>query len=207
MSFPDEMLYAAFRAAFVVTLDCMLRESLDRHHLAAKTSGFLDVYPVLKGTAPQIQLECLLSTWEHLQQTGSGLSSFDNCVINAAYEALAKMGELTTRPSLSNVWKGPVEMVTAADHWVASKVRAVQLLTDEKSARELAQMEAELADERAVPGSNTGSCSQKTVDELIFIVGRWTASAAIVLGSKKLLTDDEQDLLRAFFEEQTGLLR
>jgi hypothetical protein len=207
MSFSDEMLYAAFRAAFVVTLDCMLRESLDRHHLAAKTSGFLDVYPVLKGTAPQIQLECLLSTWEHLQQTGSGLSSFDNCVINAAYEALAMMGELTTRPSLSNVWKGPVVMVTAADHWVASKVRAVQLLTDEKSARELAHMEAELADERDVPGSSTGSCSQKTVDDMISIVGRWTASAAIVLGSKKLLTEDEQDLLRVFFEEQTGLLR
>ncbi|MEZ6031970.1 MAG: hypothetical protein R3C17_02680 [Planctomycetaceae bacterium] len=207
MSFPDEMLYAAFRAAFVVTLDCMLRESLDQHHLAAKTSGFLDVYPVLRGTAPQIQLECLLQTWDHLQKSGSSLSAFDNCVVHAAYEALAKMGELTTRPSLSNVWKGPLVMATAADHWVASKVRAVQLLTDEKSALELAQMQAELADKLPDSGTNSGSCSQRTVDDLISIVGRWTASAAIVLGSEKLLTDDEQELLRAFFEEQTGLLR
>ena len=44
-------------------------------------------------------------------------------------------------------------------------------------------------------------------DDMISIVGRWTASAAVILGSKGLLTDDEQDLLRIFFEEQTGLLR
>ena len=71
MSFTDEMLYAAFRAAFVLTLDCMLRESLDRQQMRRQASGFLDVYPVLQGTAPQIQLECLLQTWDHLQQAES----------------------------------------------------------------------------------------------------------------------------------------
>lgn len=207
MSFTDEMLYAAFRAAFVSTLDCMLRETLDRPQVAPAVGGFLDVYPILQGTAPQIQLECLLQTWEHIQHTGGALSPFENCVVNAAYEALAKIGERTTRPTLSDVWKGPRTMVTASDHWVTSKVRAVQLLTEGKIVDELTRMGARLDDYRPVSRTFFNSETRMSSDDMISVVGRWTASAAVIFGSKGLLTDDEQDLLRVFFEEQTGLLR
>ncbi len=207
MSFTDEMLYAAFRAAFVSTLDCMLRETLDRPQVAPTATGFLDVYPVLQGTAPQIQLECLLQTWEHIQYTRPSLSPFENCVVNAAYEALAMMGERTTRPTLSDVWKGPRTMVTASDHWVTSKVRAVQLLTEGKIVDELARMGARLDDYHPVSTTFSNSETLMSSDDMISVVGRWTASAAVIFGSKGLLTDDEQDLLRVFFEEQPGLLR
>ena len=40
MSFTDEIHYAAFRAAFVLTLDCMLRESLALQHAVARPGGF-----------------------------------------------------------------------------------------------------------------------------------------------------------------------
>ena len=207
MSFTDEMLYAAFRAAFVSTLDCMLRESLDRQQVNPPASGFLDVYPLLQGTAPQIQLECLLQTWEHVQLAGASLTPFENSVVNAAYEALARMGERTTRPTLSDVWKGPRTMVTASDHWVTSKVRAVQMLTEGKIVDELVHMGASLDDHRPVSRTFSKTETLMASDDMISVVGRWTASAAVIFGSKGLLTDDEQDLLRVFFEEQTGLLR
>ena len=201
------MLYAAFRAAFVATLDCMLRESLDRQQMLAKSTGFLDVYPILQGTAPQIQLECLLQTWDHLQQGESSLTDFDHCVVHAAYETLARMGELTTRPALSRVWNGPHTIVTASDHWVMSKVRTLQVTADEKLTEKKIQLEAELNDCPPVSGILMTEYAQTASDDVVSIVGRWTASAAVIFSSKGLLTDDEQDLLRIFFEEQTGLLR
>ena len=206
MSFSDEMHYAAFRAAFVLTLDCMLRESLDHENAVARPGGFLDVYPVLQGTAPQIQLECLLRTWDHLQ-SGETLTQFDHGVMNAACEALAKIGELTTRSTLSSVWKGPKLIATACDHWVASKVRALQLTLDEKTTSELMRLAEKLDDHMPVSATISGTGTQGPCEELLTVVGRWKASGEVVLGSKGLLTEDEQDILRIFFEEQAGLLR
>jgi len=207
MSFNNEIHYIAFRAAFVLTLDCMLREALDHPNAVASGSGFLDVYPLLLGTAPQIQLECLLRTWDHLQTSETPLTQFDHIVTNAAYEALAKLGELTTRSTLSSVGKGPRLLATACDHWLTSKVRALQLTLDEKTSNELVRLEDKLDDHNpeSITFSRTGTPGPS--EELLTIIGRWRASADVVLGSKGLLTEEENDLLRVFFKEQSGLLR
>lgn len=207
MSFTDEMLYAAFRAAFVSTLDCMLREALDGQNSVSMSGGFLDVYPVLQGTAPQIQLECLLQTWDHLQDSRTPLTHFDHGVINAAFEALAKMSELATSPSLSSVWKGPRLIATACDQWVTTKVRVLQLTLDEKTSSEFVRLEDKLEDHNLVSATISRTATRGSFEELIVVVGRWRASGDVVLGSKGLLTEDEQDILRVFFEEQSGLLR
>jgi hypothetical protein len=39
------------------------------------------------------------------------------------------------------------------------------------------------------------------------LVGRWQAQKSVLLGTEGLLTQDEQDILRAFFEEHPGLVR
>jgi hypothetical protein len=44
-------------------------------------------------------------------------------------------------------------------------------------------------------------------EELLDMVGRWVAQKDLILGSEGLLTRDEQDILRAFFEEHPGLAR
>ncbi|MEJ7595889.1 MAG: hypothetical protein WKF77_30625 [Planctomycetaceae bacterium] len=207
MSFTDEMHYAAFRAAFVLTLDCMLRESLDHQNAVARPGGFLDVYPVLQGTAPQIQLECLLSTWDHLQSGETTLTQFDHGVMNAAFETLAKMGEMKTRSTLASVWKGPKLIATACDHWVTSKVRALQLTLDEKTTSELIRLAGTLDDHMSGSATISRTGTQEPCEELLTVVARWKASGEVILGSKGLLTEDEQDILRIFFEEQSGLLR
>ena len=207
MSFNHEIHYAAFRAAFVLTLDCMLRESLDLPNAVARPGGFLDVYPLFLGTAPQIQLECLLRTWDQLLASETPLTQFDDAVINAAFEALAKMGELTTTPTLSSVWKGPKLMATACDHWVTSKVRALQLAFDQTTSSKSVRLERKLDDHNPVGATISEIEAPSPSEEFLTVVGRWRASGDVVLGSNGLLTEEEQDLLRVFFEEQSGLLR
>ena len=203
----DEMQYAAFRAAFVLTLDCLLRESLDREKSTSNPSGFLDVFPVLQGTAPQIQLECLFRTWARLDQPTAEFSSLDHCVIHAGYEALAKMGQMSARPNLTSAWKGPIALVTMNDHWVTSKARARQLAMEEKTANLVSRIQSKMNDHQPLEAAFSGPEQTSGSDDMTDIVGRWIASRDIVLGSVGLLTAEEQDLLRIFFEEQTGLLR
>ena len=207
MPLNNEMLYTAFRAAFVLTLDSMLRESLEHKDVVTRPSGFLDVYPALQGSAPQIQLECLLQTWDRLHRDEVDLTPLDHCVVNAAYEALAKMGELAARPGLSSVWKGPKSIEMASDAWVTSKVRLIQLAMEEPSVSHILRMEKELDDRRPVFHAFSASDPCESRFDLTEIVERWAASGTIIFGSLGLLTDEEQDLLRIFFEEQPGLLR
>ena len=203
----DEMLYAAFRAAFVMTLDCLLRESLDREKSTAIPCGFLDVFPVLQGTAPQIQLECLFQTWDRLDRQTTEFSSLDHCVVHAGYEALAKMGQMSARPNLKSAWKGPNPLATTNDHWVTSKARVRQLAMDEKTSGLVMRTQHKLNDHQPSKAAFLAAEQACPNDDITDIVSRWIASRDIILGSVGLLTDEEQDLLRIFFEEQSGLLR
>ncbi len=203
----DEMLYAAFRAAFVMTLDCLLRESLDREKSTANPGGFLDVFPVLQGTAPQIQLECLFQTWDRLDRQTTEFSHLDHCVVHAGYDALAKMGQMSARPNLTSAWKGPNSQATTNDHWVTSKARVRQLALDEKISRQIMRMQDKMNDHQPYEAAFSGAEQADCNDDITDIVGRWIASRDIILGSVGLLTHEEQDLLRIFFEEQSGLLR
>lgn len=203
----DEMLYAAFRAAFVMTLDCLLRESLDREKSTANPCGFLDVFPVLQGTAPQIQLECLFQTWDRLDRQTTEFSPLDHCVVYAGYDALAKMGQMSARPNLKSTWKGPNLLTTTNDHWVTSKARVRQLALDEKTASLVVRIQDKMNDHLPYEAAFSAAEQADFNDDITDIVGRWIASRDIILGSVGLLTDEEQDLLRIFFEEQSGLLR
>ncbi len=207
MPINDEMLYAALRAAFVLTLDCLLRESLDRDKSTANPSGFLDVFPVLQGTAPQIQLECLFQTWSRLDQPERDFSTLDHCVIHAGYEALARMGQMSARPNLKSAWNGPLPLTTSNDHWVTSKARLRQLALDEETSAIVTQIQHKMNDRQPSEAAFSLAANAYPVYEIEDIVGRWLASRTILLGSVGLLTHEEQDLLRIFFEEQSGLLR
>lgn len=206
MELTNEIHYAAFRTAFVLTMDCMLRDSLGEQHPIAQPGGFLDVYPLLHGTAPQIQLECLLLTWGHLHEIDKSLTPFDHGVIHAACEALAKMGELTTCSALCSVWNGPKLMTTARDHWLTSKVRVLQLTQDQKMASELVRLGKKIDDQPPVSAAFSATEALDPMAELLNVVGCWRASGDVILGSTGLLTEEEQDILRFFFEEQPGLL-
>lgn len=200
--------YAALRAAFVTTLDSLLRYSLDPLSDCRHPAEFFDCFPTLRGTAPQIQLECVLRTWERWSQGNINVPDLqDNFVFFAAYNALARMAGERQGNSLRVVLNGPKHMPLSADHWLASKTRCLQIGTSNPAQttllREASQTAGPIPSLKADSATEPDSAGQ----ELLELVGRWVASREVILGSTGLLTQQEQDILRAFFEEHPSLVR
>lgn len=202
-----DLLYGSFRAAFICTLDCLLLAELASDNCEHNSCGFLDRIPLLSRTAPQVQLESLLSTWRKLQENnGNAESILDHCVCHAALEELAAVSLTDDRSVLKSVWSGPRQIETEPDHWLHSKIRCLQISQPERSlppgcdqmnritACDLLQrfeFEANLAGNSA---------------ELLETVGRWTVNHEVLINSAGLLNDNEQNIIRAFFEEHPRLL-
>jgi hypothetical protein len=236
-AFAGDLSYVAFRAAFVKTLDCLLRVSLSPDEQDFGGCGFLDRIPLLEGTAPQVQLECLLVAWDLLKNeaetegmhravdladsdvvsvSGSGHARGNqmlrDCVQSAAFEELAAVSEHNDRILLKMIWAGPRNVKTRPDHWLYSKVRAMQACED-----------AAIPDTGSVRmGSACGSSprellmesdplsevsEQSDIGQLLEIVGRWRVFRDVFENSSGLLNQNEQNMIRAFFEEHPQLLR
>ena len=89
---PCQITCAAFRAAFVTTLDCLLRYALDPSAADERPVGIFDCFPMLNAVAPQIQLECLLRTWSRRnRELPDSADVLDDCVLYAACESLARI--------------------------------------------------------------------------------------------------------------------
>ena len=202
-----EITYTAMRAAFVSTLDSLLRYALDPDTASENSSGFMSCFPMLNGMAPQIQMECLLRTWQRLAASTDAPALLDELVVYAALESLADVTSEKQSVSLRVVLNGPRVIPAAPDHWLLSKTRCKQIAgpTPRQTVflRELQQIE----DPCPWLESDMGSNWCETREELLDLVGCWVAQKDLILGSEGLLTKDEQDILRAFFEEHPGLAR
>jgi len=202
-----EITYTAMRAAFVSTLDCLLRYALDPDSVSESSSGFLSCFPMLNGMAPQIQMECLLRTWQRLPTSAETPELLDELVVYAALESLAGVTSDKQSASLRVVLNGPRVVSAEPVHWLHSKTRCMQIAgpTPRQTIflRELQQIEDPCPWLESEMGANW--CENR--EELLDLVGRWVAQKDLILGSEGLLTRDEQDILRAFFEEHPGLAR
>lgn len=200
----SEVTYTALRAAFLTTLDCLLRESLEQGDGQLGSSGFLDWIPALAGTAPQVQLECLLSAWGTLQNEKSDiLTPIEQCVCLAATEVLAQLSAEKNQRLLSMIWQSPRVLVTCPDHWLYSKIRCFQSGQDWSAVlypTVMGENELVLAQIHDVPSQFGRN------DDILDVVGRWRAEKAILLNSVGLLNVTEQDIVRTFFEEHPELL-
>ncbi len=202
-----EVTYTAMRAAFVVTLDSLLRCSLDPTAAFENSLGFFGCYPLLNSTSPQIQLECLLRTWQRCFQNHETADLLDECVIYAAYETLADACCAPSQQTLNVAMNGPhVPKNHENDHWLCSKTRCLQTAGQADASRRVVQHLADIQDPNPWFGMPEGEFSSEASDELLELVGRWRAEKSIVFGSTGLLTEDEQDILRAFFEEHPALI-
>lgn len=203
-----QILYTAFRGAFVVTLDSLLRYSLDRDSFSSNGQGFMSCFPLLNGVAPQIQIECLFRTWNRIRQgETSELEALDDLVIYGACESLAKITLEKKGYSLRAVHNGPRNLPTRSDIWLYSQTRCLQVAgsgaPDPHFLRRLSPIQKPVTEADAE--FTTNWCEKR--EEILELVGRWVAHRQLLLGSEGLLTLDEQDMLRAFFEEHPGLVR
>ena len=124
-----EICYAGFRAAFHDTLNCLLRQYVDPSDDAGRRCGFLDGIAMLASTAPQVQLECLFRTWQHVVDPRTTFPTpLDHCVLYAALDSLAGAAISGDQRLLQLVWQGPRQIVTPADCWLPARVRCLQAL-------------------------------------------------------------------------------
>ncbi len=203
-----QITHTAIRTAFVSTLDALLHFALDPDSATNRPMGFMSCFPILNGTAPQIQMECLFRTWQRVSQGLLDQSDpLDQLVLYASYESLAQITGETHSPLLKVVLNGPGRCFPECDHWLHSKTRCLQIsrsgATSSEFLRELSQIED--TSPSLNPEMSKNCC--ETREELLELVGRWVAQKEHLLGSVGLLTQDEQDILRVFFEEHPGLVR
>ncbi len=207
-SYHCQITYAALRAAFVTTLDSLLRYSLDPGSMSTQSTGFMFCFPMLNGTAPQIQMECLFQTWARLQQNSEEpMELLNELVLYGAYETLARIAGEKPGPSLKMVMNGPGHIGKLPDHWLYSKTRCLQAASSKTAGPHFLRELSKIEDPGPWfdPEIDTPACEKR--EELLDLVGRWVARKDVLLGSIGLLTEDEKDILRAFFEEHPGLVR
>ncbi len=198
---------AAFRAAFVTTLDSLLRYALDPSAVYERPVGIFDCFPMLNAVAPQIQLECLLRTWSRRnRELPDSADVLDDCVLHAACEALARVSTDKNTTLLNVVLNGPRTMTVAASQWLCSQARCLQVAGPEPLRPAFLWELAEIDEPFLRCRTECAADSASDRDELLNLVGRWVADREVVLGSHGLLTQAEQEMLQTFFEEHPGLV-
>ncbi|MBL8819240.1 MAG: hypothetical protein JNL58_24630 [Planctomyces sp.] len=206
----SELCYAAFRAAFLTTLDSMLRDFLQPEGASNGQNGFLDRIPLLTSSAPHVQLDCLFSTWRKIQDQSELLTTLDCCVYHAAMDTLAELSLSTECQTLKLAWRGPQPIRTGITHWLYSQVRCLQVGMSWESWRATPGMLSPSVQYQFVtrmPGDSLDHDNElSAVGLLLEVVGRWKVNERILRNSDGLLTDNEQGMIRAFFEEHPGLL-
>lgn len=230
----SELHYAGFRAAFLTTLDCLLRDGLTndfpatdepaQNGIAEENAveadekyhgcGFLDRIPLLSSTAPQVQLECLFRVWHRWNAPSPRFPGImDQCVIHAAMEWLALLSQHDQHGLLKLVWQGPRPISTSRDCWLYAKIRSLQVLQTTRSGELSSSSRLSHGTAAAKPpfhdtclfaGSGIMPDDQE-FDELLQIVGRWRIRRETISGLDNLLTSDEQSVLAEFLEQHPGL--
>jgi hypothetical protein len=195
--------YLTLRAAFLCSLDCLLRSALAPSHRDDAEDDFLRFYPPLCGMAPQVQIECVLRTWHRLNSNQTDFPNpLDARILYAATELLANLASDHSHPILRVLFEGPRQIGHLNDHWLPARVRCLQITRESQFSQGIIEELAlcETAGEQILD-PDTSACQ----GEILEILGKWRISASAHLWGEGLLTPDEKELVRDFFEEHPEL--
>ncbi|MEY3459375.1 MAG: hypothetical protein RL215_2532 [Planctomycetota bacterium] len=195
--------YLTLRAAFLCSLDSLLRNSLAPGHREESEGDFLRFYPPLSGMAPQVQMECVLKTWHRLNTTQRDFPSpLDARILYAATELLANLAADHQHPMLRVLFDGPRQIGHLNDHWLPARARCLQISRETRFSQGILEELAlcETASEQILE-PDSAACQ----GEILEILGKWRISGSLIQWGEGLLTADEKELVRDFFEEHPGL--
>lgn len=198
----DEIMYLAFRAAFLTTFARAEAEhSVDN---STATPGFLDRLPLAKGIATHVQLDLLLQAWARVSAGDNDLSVVDQCVCYCATDELALIGMAENHHSIAQICNGPNSEFKVDPLWLASKLRTVQITWPfpVDSAMLLRDFDFLTTDLDHRP--RTFSIAAAT--EILDAVGSWLVNPSILSNAKGLLTLSEQERLGCFFQQRPRLM-
>ncbi|HAV32600.1 MAG TPA: hypothetical protein DC058_22765 [Planctomycetaceae bacterium] len=200
---PCDLTYVTLRAAFLLSLDGLLRYSLEPSKSERTGSDLLHFYPPLAGMAPQIQMETVLRTWNRWTHSNhSSPSPLEARILFAATELLASLATDRQNPLLRVVFEGPRDVHHLNNHWLPSRVRCLQLSRENGLSQGILQ---ELTISSAPCEQLVAAESPAFEGEVLEALGRWRVHPQMLQWGEGLLTDDEMELVRDFFEEHPGL--
>lgn len=199
----DHLCYASLRAAFLLTLDELLRYSLAPGRDDTRSVDLMHFYPPLRGMAPQVQLECILRTWQRFRiSTVDFPSPLDSRILHASNELLASLAADGRNPMLRVVFEGPRDIQSVNDHWLVARIRCLQISRDSDNRRAIyRELAASAPADSSMPAQTSGSFDPNVMETL----GKWRVSADLHEFGHGLLTAAEKELVRDFFEEHSAL--
>lgn len=195
-------MYLAFRTAFLTTFDTLECE-LERDGVEAK--GFLEHIPLAAGCATQVQIDCLLQTWQQISSAHGQIGVIGQVVCYCAVSELARAGALDNHRILTFATAGPRPVTEIDALWLASKIRSLQIAwpTDSSSPDVIRDCHLLTAD---LDGPGLDQVSADTRLELLEIVGAWQVSPGILSNGVGLLSDAERSNLGSLLQKHPRLL-
>ncbi len=202
----NRLFYVACRVAFLRVFDSLLDEFIASPESEQRV-GYLDRIPMLSGTAPQVQIELLLTTWQTLRRdTPRPLTIQEQVICFGITSELAHTGASDDQRMIRRAARGPVPVDPGDVVWLASRVRMLQMLLPFAPQAAVLQVENSIAAEDLVPVRSAGGIDQPTFSGLLDLLGHWTVSESLFDNTEGLLTSTECEILRAFFAEHPHLI-
>lgn len=198
----DEILYLAFRAAFLTTFERV--EAEFSVSSSVETTGFLDRLPLAKGIAAHVQLDVLLHAWSRLCSDDENLSIVDQCVCYCATDELAQIGQAENHHSIARICNGPNKASRIDPLWVASKLRTMQITWPFPVDCAVLLRDFDFLTTDLDHRPRTFSIAAAT--EILDAVGSWQVNPRILSNAQGLLTLSEQERLGCFFQQHPELM-
>lgn len=202
----NRLFYAACRVAFLRVFDSLLDEFIAASE-SERRHGYLERIPLLAGTAPQIQIELLLRTWQVLRtEPPRALTIEEQVVCFAITSELAHAGATDDQRMIRRAARGPVAVDPGDVIWLASRVRMLQMMLPFAPQAAVLQVESGIAADDLIPVRSAGGVDQNTFTGLLDLLGEWTVNDRLFDDAEGLLTPTELEILQAFFAEHPELI-
>ena len=202
----NRLFYVACRVAFLRVFDGLLDK-----FIATSTSesraGFLERIPLLAGTAPQVQIELLLQTWQSLRsEAPRALTIEEQVICYGITSELAHTGAEDDQDMIRRAARGPRQVDPGDVLWLASRVRLLQMVLPFAPQAAILQMESSIAADDLMPVRTAGGVDHQAFSGLLHLLGHWTVSDRLFADAEGLLTPTELEILQAFFAEHPQLI-
>jgi len=202
----NRLFYVACRVAFLRVFDSLLDEFISPSS-SGRRPGYLERIPMFVGTAPQVQIELLLQTWQTLHsETPRPLTIEEQVICFGITSELAHTGVSDDKRMIRRAARGPVRVDAGDIVWLASRVRMLQMLLPFAPQAAVLQVESGIAADDLIPVRAAGGVDEHTFAGLLNLLGNWTVNESLFANAEGLLDPTEIEILRAFFAEHPQLI-
>lgn len=208
--FSDQALSLSFRAAFITTLDLLQAEFPCQAPLTNRIetgkAGFLERLPLLQGCAIQIQLNCLLQTWQRIHSTrGSELTDLDLCVSYCAIAELAHLATLDDARRIQRAAQGILDPAKVDMLWLASNLRTMQVTWPFERDSITILRDGRFLDPNLDVVSQV-TLHSETASQMLDLAGQWFVTPELLQNTTGLATETERRELAEFFAKHSSLM-